>query len=66
MKLVHLVYVHGFQGNDTSFQSFPKDLQEYLSSHVPGHLDVEIKSSLYPTYKSVKLLSFATKNFLEW
>ncbi|KAF8888854.1 hypothetical protein BD779DRAFT_434842 [Infundibulicybe gibba] len=66
MTLVHLIYIHGFQGNDTTFQSFPTDLQQYLSTHVPPHLDVKIQSSLYPTYKSVKPISFATKNFLEW
>ncbi|KAF9453367.1 hypothetical protein P691DRAFT_801186 [Macrolepiota fuliginosa MF-IS2] len=65
-KLVHLVYIHGFQGNDTTFQSFPLDLQNHLSSHIPQHLDIKIQSSLYPTYKSVKPLSYAAKNFLEW
>ncbi|KAF8065017.1 hypothetical protein FPV67DRAFT_1501168 [Lyophyllum atratum] len=66
MRLVHLVYIHGFQGNDTTFQSFPTDLQRYLSTHIPSHLNLNIQSSLYPTYKSVKPISFATKNFLEW
>ncbi|KAF8962314.1 hypothetical protein BDZ97DRAFT_1121982 [Flammula alnicola] len=64
--LVHLVYIHGFQGNDTTFQSFPKHLQEHLATRIPQHLDVTIQSSLYPTYKSVKPISYATKNFLEW
>ncbi|KDR72511.1 hypothetical protein GALMADRAFT_252627 [Galerina marginata CBS 339.88] len=64
--LVHLIYIHGFQGNDTTFQSFPKHLQEHLESRIPQHLDVKIQSSLYPTYKSVKPISHATKNFLEW
>ncbi|KXN84419.1 hypothetical protein AN958_12629 [Leucoagaricus sp. SymC.cos] len=65
-KLVHLIYIHGFQGNDTTFKAFPLDLQNYLSPRVPSHLDIKIQSSLYPTYKTTKPLSNATKNFLEW
>ncbi|KAH9477613.1 hypothetical protein JR316_0009837 [Psilocybe cubensis] len=64
--LVHLIYIHGFQGNDTTFQSFPKHLQERLETIIPQHLDIKIQSSLYPTYKSVKPISHATRNFLEW
>ncbi|KAJ2919703.1 hypothetical protein MD484_g667, partial [Candolleomyces efflorescens] len=64
--LVHLIYIHGFQGNDTSFQAFPLHLQEKLSSSVSPELNIRFQSSLYPTYKSVKPLSFATKNFLQW
>ncbi|RXW19669.1 hypothetical protein EST38_g6175 [Candolleomyces aberdarensis] len=64
--LVHLIYIHGFQGDDTSFQAFPLHLQEKLSSSVPPELNIRFQSSLYPTYKSVKPLSFATKNFLQW
>ncbi|KAJ7178203.1 hypothetical protein C8R46DRAFT_1076096 [Mycena filopes] len=64
--LVHLVYVHGFQGNDTSFQTFPKDLQEHLAANIPPHLNIKIQSSLYPTYKSRKPISLATQNFLAW
>ncbi|KAF4616889.1 hypothetical protein D9613_008585 [Agrocybe pediades] len=64
--LVHLIYIHGFQGNDTTFQSFPKHLQEHLERNIPTNLDIKIQSSLYPTYKSVKPISYATKNFLEW
>ncbi|KIM42249.1 hypothetical protein M413DRAFT_444684 [Hebeloma cylindrosporum] len=64
--LVHLIYIHGFQGNDTTFQSFPKHLQEHIAAQIPEHLDIQIQSSLYPTYKSVKPISNATKNFLEW
>ncbi|KAJ7023472.1 hypothetical protein C8F04DRAFT_182169 [Mycena alexandri] len=64
--LVHLVYIHGFQGNDTSFQTFPKDLQEHLAANIPSHLNIKIQSSLYPTYKSRKPIALATQNFLAW
>ncbi|PPQ82590.1 hypothetical protein CVT25_007104, partial [Psilocybe cyanescens] len=46
--------------------SFPKHLQEHLEARIPQHLDVKVQSSLYPTYKSVKPISHATRNFLEW
>ncbi|KAJ6552244.1 hypothetical protein DFH09DRAFT_1167448 [Mycena vulgaris] len=65
-KLVHLVYIHGFQGNDTSFQTFPTDLQQHLSANIPPHLNIKIQTSLYPTYKSRKPISVATQNFLAW
>ncbi|KAJ7507006.1 hypothetical protein B0H11DRAFT_1793886 [Mycena galericulata] len=64
--LVHLVYIHGFQGNDTSFQTFPTDLQQHLSANIPSHLNIKIQTSLYPTYKSRKPIALATKNFLAW
>ncbi|KAF7964915.1 hypothetical protein HWV62_1649, partial [Athelia sp. TMB] len=57
-------------GNDLTFQTptgpqtFPKDLQQHLANVFPLHLKVQ--SSLYPTYKSKKPISFATHNFLEW
>ncbi|RDB17313.1 hypothetical protein Hypma_001663 [Hypsizygus marmoreus] len=66
MQIVHLVYVHGFQGNDTTFQSFPTDLHQYLSTQISDRLGLTLRTSLYPTYRSVKPISFATKNFLEW
>ena len=100
--LVHLIYIHGFQGSVAflrswfhrysiglyvkvmippfrwgerlegvdpwliCYQSFPKDLQEYLSIRIPPQLDIRFLSSLYPTYKCVKPISYATNNFLEW
>ncbi|KAH7928351.1 hypothetical protein BV22DRAFT_1030835 [Leucogyrophana mollusca] len=62
--LVHLVYIHGFQGKDTTFKSFPTNLHEFLAARVPSRFSV--KSSVYPTYKSVKPITFATRTFLEW
>jgi len=64
--LLHLIYIHGFQGNDTSFQSFPTHLQERLAAAIPKRLNIEVQSSLYPTYKCMKPISNATSNFLEW
>ncbi|KAH7910897.1 hypothetical protein BJ138DRAFT_48183 [Hygrophoropsis aurantiaca] len=62
--LIHLVYIHGFQGNDTTFKSFPTDLHKHLAALFPSRLS--LKSSVYPTYKSIKPIAVATQNFLEW
>ncbi|KAL1711139.1 hypothetical protein EV121DRAFT_191282 [Schizophyllum commune] len=53
-------------GDETTFQSFPTDLQQHLSSVIPPNSRYTVQSSLYPTYKSVKPISTCTKNFLEW
>ncbi|KAL1754132.1 hypothetical protein FB107DRAFT_216271 [Schizophyllum commune] len=53
-------------GDETTFQSFPTDLQQHLSSVIPTNSRYTVQSSLYPTYKSVKPISTCTKNFLEW
>ncbi|KAG7095656.1 hypothetical protein E1B28_006377 [Marasmius oreades] len=60
------MYLRYASGNDTTFQSFPSHLQNYLSEHIPPHLNFQVQTSLYPTYKSRKPLSNATENFLEW
>ncbi|KAL1748002.1 hypothetical protein HDZ31DRAFT_30701 [Schizophyllum fasciatum] len=64
--LIHLVYIHGFNGDETTFQSFPTDLQQYLTGIIPPNSRYTVQSSLYPTYKSVKPISTCTRNFLEW
>ncbi|KAI5118310.1 hypothetical protein M0805_006478 [Coniferiporia weirii] len=61
---LHLIYIHGFQGDHTSFQSFPTDLHERLCSRLPA--GITLKSCLYPTYKSRRPISEATHKFLEW
>uniref|UniRef100_D8Q000 GPI inositol-deacylase n=1 Tax=Schizophyllum commune (strain H4-8 / FGSC 9210) TaxID=578458 RepID=D8Q000_SCHCM len=53
-------------GDETTFQSFPTDLQQHLSRVIPPNSRYTVQSSLYPTYKSVKPISTCTKNFLEW
>lgn len=64
--LVHLIYIHGFNGDETTFQSFPTDLQQHLNTVIPANATYRVQTSLYPTYKSVKPISTCTKNFLEW
>ncbi|KAI8623690.1 hypothetical protein F5Y19DRAFT_350776 [Xylariaceae sp. FL1651] len=59
-----VVYIHGFMGNDTSFQSFPAHVHQYLKlalfdSHV-------IHSKVYPKYKTYKSIEIARDNFSRW
>jgi len=66
-RILHLIYIHGFNGDHTSFQAFPTDLHAALVPRLAiSHPDLELKSSLYPTYKSRKPLTQATQNFLQW
>ncbi|KAE9402733.1 hypothetical protein BT96DRAFT_936980 [Gymnopus androsaceus JB14] len=39
---------------------------DFEEDNIPPQLDLKIQSSIYPTYKSVKPITFATQNFLGW
>ncbi|KAI1753409.1 hypothetical protein F4782DRAFT_539752 [Xylaria castorea] len=59
-----VIYIHGFMGNDTSFQSFPAHVHSYLKlalfdSHV-------VHSKIYPRYKTYKSIEVARDNFSKW
>jgi hypothetical protein len=59
-----LVYIHGFMGNETSFQSFPAHIHNLLTitlreTHV-------VHTKLYPRYKSRKAIEFAREDFSTW
>ncbi|CAE6417167.1 hypothetical protein ACGC1H_002196 [Rhizoctonia solani] len=56
-----LVFVHGFRGDHTSFQSFPTDLHLHLLPHVP-----KLQTYVYPTYKTARPIELARDQFLEW
>ena len=64
IRTLLLVYIHGFMGNETSFQSFP--------AHVHNLVTVKLKEShvvhtkIYPKYKSRKDIRFARDDFSEW
>ncbi|KDQ60247.1 hypothetical protein JAAARDRAFT_56178 [Jaapia argillacea MUCL 33604] len=63
-QTLHLIYVHGFRGDQTSFQAFPTDLHNSVSKKLPSN--VALQSCLYPTYKSRKPIGYVAKNFLGW
>jgi hypothetical protein len=59
-----LVWIHGFMGNELSFQSFPAHVHNLLTitltvTHV-------VHTKLYPRYKSRKAIDFARDDFSEW
>ena len=59
-----LIYIHGFMGNETSFQSFPAHVHNVLTvilaeTHV-------VHTKIYPRYKSRKAIEFARDDFSQW
>ena len=59
-----LVYIHGFMGNETSFQSFPAHVHNLLTITLAETHVVHIK--IYPRYKSRKAIDFARDDFSTW
>lgn len=59
-----LVYIHGFMGNETSFQSFPAHVHNLLSIALEASHIVHTK--IYPRYKSRKAINFARDDFSIW
>jgi hypothetical protein len=59
-----LVWVHGFMGNEMSFQSFPAHIHNLLTITLTKTHVVHTK--LYPRYKSRKAINFARDDFSEW
>ncbi|QRW20928.1 alpha/beta hydrolase family protein [Rhizoctonia solani] len=58
-RILSIVFVHGFRGDHTSFQSFPADLHCHLSMVIPG-----LQTFVYPTYKTKRPLELARDDFL--
>ncbi|KZO93433.1 hypothetical protein CALVIDRAFT_566439 [Calocera viscosa TUFC12733] len=56
-----LVFVHGFQGDYHSFQSFPTDLHIALLQRIPT-----LQTFVYPTYKARRSVEHATNDLLRW
>lgn len=59
-----LVYIHGYKGTDTSFQSFPAHVHHYLKRALAEtHV---VHSKIYPRYKTYKAMDLARDNFSAW
>ncbi|APA07848.1 hypothetical protein SS1G_00550 [Sclerotinia sclerotiorum 1980 UF-70] len=59
-----LIYIHGFLGNETSFQSFPAHVHNLLTITLQEtHI---IHTKVYPRYKSRKAINFARDDFSNW
>ncbi|KAF2106131.1 hypothetical protein BDV96DRAFT_655003 [Lophiotrema nucula] len=59
-----LVFIHGFMGNETSFQSFPAHVHNLVSitladSHV-------VHTKIYPKYRSRYSMEIARDDFSKW
>ena len=63
-RTILLVYIHGFMGNETSFQSFPAHVHNLVTVRLEGSHVVHTK--IYPKYKSRKAIEFARDAFSEW
>lgn len=59
-----LVYVHGFMGNETSFQKFPTHVHNLLGERLAHQHAVQ--SIVYPKYKSRKKIDFARDELVHW
>ncbi|KAI0119597.1 hypothetical protein F4814DRAFT_412568 [Daldinia grandis] len=59
-----IIYIHGFMGNDASFQSFPAHVHKYLKLALSETHTVH--SKIYPRYKTYKALDVARDNFSRW
>lgn len=59
-----MVYIHGFMGNETSFQSFPAHVHNILTVKLADSHMVHTK--IYPKYKSRKHIEFARDGLSEW
>lgn len=59
-----VIYVHGYNGDTTSFRSFPAHVHGYLGHRLANtHV---IHTKIYPRYKTYRALQVATEEFGEW
>lgn len=59
-----MIYIHGFYGNDQSFQSFPAHVHSLLSTLLADtHV---IHSKIYPRYKTYRAIDIARDKFSAW
>lgn len=63
-RILLVVYIHGFMGNNTSFRSFPAHVHSYLKDALAeSHV---IHSKVYPRYKTYKAIEVARDNLSKW
>lgn len=59
-----LIYIHGFMGNETSFQSFPAHVHNLVTVTLAESHAVHTK--IYPRYKSRRTIDVAAEEFSKW
>ncbi|KAJ1990673.1 hypothetical protein H4R33_001623 [Dimargaris cristalligena] len=62
-KRLLLVFIHGFRGNDFTFQDFPERLRTVLTNSMPAF---DVEAVIYPQYKTQGDLHQATLQFCAW
>jgi pimeloyl-ACP methyl ester carboxylesterase/tetratricopeptide (TPR) repeat protein len=63
-RILLLIYIHGFLGDETSFRSFPAHVHNVLSvTLAETHV---LHSKIYPRYKSRNNISIARDDFSKW
>ncbi|KAL7959679.1 hypothetical protein V8C34DRAFT_279072 [Trichoderma compactum] len=63
-RILLLIYIHGFYGNDQSFRSFPAHVHNFLREALSETHAVH--SKIYPRYKTYKAIDIARDNFSAW
>ncbi|KAI1846323.1 hypothetical protein JX266_007528 [Neoarthrinium moseri] len=58
-----LCFIHGFKGDDDTFQSFPYDLKVQVAKKIS---DQNVESIVYPKYETKGELAQSTEAFLTW
>ncbi|KAI9721907.1 MAG: hypothetical protein M1828_005002 [Chrysothrix sp. TS-e1954] len=59
-----LIYIHGFMGDETSFQSFPAHLHNLVKVLLSE--THELHTKVYPRFRSKRALQIATEDFSKW
>lgn len=58
-----LCFIHGFKGDDDTFQNFPQDLKVQVAKKL---LDHSVESVVFPKYETKGELSQSTEQLLSW
>jgi len=59
-----LIYLHGFMGNETSFQKLPAHVHNIVSARLASSHTVHTK--VYPRYQAKNHINNATNAFSKW
>jgi pimeloyl-ACP methyl ester carboxylesterase len=63
-RILLVIYIHGYNGNNQSFQSFPAHVHQYLKTALAD--SHRIHSKIYPRYKTYRAMQVGVENFSEW
>ncbi|TFY73013.1 hypothetical protein EWM64_g10999, partial [Hericium alpestre] len=58
-----VIFIHGFKGTDTTFNSFPSRLEHILTETIN---DVKVECIVFPAYETKGDLTEAVERFSDW